>query len=34
MDYKEMYDEVIKRIDAKKTILDSLVAREDKKSKR
>jgi hypothetical protein len=30
-DYKEMYDEVIKRIDAKKIILDSLVAREDKK---
>jgi hypothetical protein len=29
-DYKEMYDEVIKRIDAKKIILDSLVAREDK----
>jgi hypothetical protein len=26
-----MYDEVIKRIDAKKIILDSLVAREDKK---
>jgi hypothetical protein len=25
------YDEVIKRIDAKKIILDSLVAREDKK---
>ncbi|MFB0909803.1 MAG: DUF4296 domain-containing protein [Flavobacterium sp.] len=30
-DYKEMYDEVIKRIDAKKIVLDSLVAREDKK---
>jgi hypothetical protein len=27
-----MYDEVIKRIDAKKIILDSLVAREDKKA--
>jgi pyrrolidone-carboxylate peptidase len=29
-DYKEMYDEVIKRIDAKKIILDSLVARKIK----
>jgi hypothetical protein len=27
-----MYDEVIKRIDAKKIILDSLVARERKKA--
>jgi hypothetical protein len=27
MDYKEMYDEIIKRI-GKKTVLDSLVTRE------
>jgi hypothetical protein len=30
-DYKDMYDELIKRIDEKKTVLDSLVIREDKK---
>jgi hypothetical protein len=29
--YKEMYDEIIKRIDDKKTVLDSVVKREDKK---
>jgi hypothetical protein len=28
-DYKDMYDELIKRIDEKKTVLDSLVIRED-----
>ena len=30
-DYKDMYDKLIKRIDEKKTVLDSLVIREDKK---
>jgi hypothetical protein len=30
-DYKEMYDELIKRIESKKIVLDSLVMREDKK---
>lgn len=31
IDYKEMYDELIQRIEAKKTVLDSLVKREEKK---
>jgi hypothetical protein len=30
-DYKDMYDKLIQRIDEKKTVLDSLVIREDKK---
>lgn len=29
--YKEMYDDVIKRIEAKKTVMDSLVKKEDEK---
>jgi hypothetical protein len=29
--YKEMYDDVIKRIEAKKTVVDSLVKKEDEK---
>jgi hypothetical protein len=31
IDYKEMYDELIERIETKKTVLDSLVKREEKK---
>ena len=31
VDYKEMYDELIERIEIKKTLLDSLVKKEDKK---
>jgi hypothetical protein len=31
IDYKEMYDEIIKRIDSKKTVLDSLVKKQEKK---
>lgn len=30
-DYKDMYDEVIKRIESKKTVLDSLLIKQDKK---
>ncbi|MEZ7506447.1 DUF4296 domain-containing protein [Flavobacterium sp. Arc2] len=30
-DYKEMYDEIIKRIEAKKTVLDSVVKKQEKK---
>lgn len=30
-EYKEMYDEVIKRIDSKKTVMDSVVKRQEKK---
>lgn len=31
IDYNEMYDELIERIETKKTVLDSLVKREEKK---
>ncbi|NGY36395.1 DUF4296 domain-containing protein [Flavobacterium sp. XN-5] len=34
IDYKEMYDELIQRIEAKKTVLDSLVKREEKKQEK
>ena len=31
IDYKEMYDEVIKRIESKKVVMDSVVKRQEKK---